>query len=237
MEMTMKAAAAEGRVGHTWDVRRERGPFITHHVHMEQPSDIHNKAPPKSELRVSGPAPTKSEDVRGQCGGAVWQIKACESSTNATYWVQDAASVGGTKHFPNPAFFPSSSLSSLSNRFATSYLCPQSSFTVPRSRAIPRPSDTVRRPQFRNPCCIGPKQEDHFMGFQWQIPPSVRFQISEITEIRRFNCNCRPPIRFPPFSRAVRDKIDLPRSTRPLILPIPFPHSLRRAIFVRIMEE
>ena len=108
--------------------------------------------------------------------------------------------------------FPLPSLSSLSNRFATSYLCPQSSFTVPRSRAIPRPSDTVRRPQFRNPCCIGPKQEDHFMGFQWQIPPSVRFQISEITEIRRFNCNCRPPIRFPPFSRAVRDKIDLLRS-------------------------
>ena len=76
------------------------------------------------------------------------------------------------------------------------------------------------------------------MGFQWQIPPSVRFQISEITEGRRFNCNCRPPpIRFPPFSRAVRDKIDLPRSTRPLILPIPFPHSLRRAIFGRIMGE
>ena len=93
-------------------------------------------------------------------------------------------------------------------------------------------------PHFRTPCCIGPKQEDHFMGFQWQIPPSMRFQISEITEIRRFNCNCRPPpIRFPPFSRAVRDKIDLPRSTRPLILPIPFPHSLRRAIFGRIMEE
>ena len=70
---------------HLRRTERERGPFITHHVHMEQPSDIHNKAPPKSELRVSGPAPTKSEDVRGQCGGAVWQIKACESSTNATY--------------------------------------------------------------------------------------------------------------------------------------------------------
>ena len=35
---------------HLRRTERERGPFITHHVHMEQPSDIHNKAPPKSEL-------------------------------------------------------------------------------------------------------------------------------------------------------------------------------------------
>ena len=39
---------------HLRRTEREKGPFITHHVHMEQPSDIHNKAPPKSELRVSG---------------------------------------------------------------------------------------------------------------------------------------------------------------------------------------